>query len=236
MRGPQCVRAAMLSLWGHLSRLPVPPWGFSSAHPRGHLCSLSRDYPVWDPAWALGVPLPGPRAGHGTPGFSFWPPRSALACLLPRSGRRRAGERGAGGRDHPFFRPGAHGRGPSFREACPSVPATSVAFFTSKGAWGRGEKGSPAPGLGFGVWGDRSTLCFESWVRLTPSNFTSSLDTHCLSSNIYGEWPSRAAEEWNGWHTNGLERKMGDGGQLLFPSPFQAFFNFLPGLRVPFQH
>lgn len=114
MRGPQCVRAAMLSLWGHLSRLPVPPWGFSSAHPRGHLCSLSRDYPVWDPAWALGVPLPGPRAGHGTPGFSFWPPRSALACLLPRSGRRRAGERGAGGRDHPFFRPGAHGRGPSF--------------------------------------------------------------------------------------------------------------------------
>lgn len=28
MRGPQCVRAAMLSLWGHLRHLPVPPWGF----------------------------------------------------------------------------------------------------------------------------------------------------------------------------------------------------------------
>lgn len=33
---------------------------------------------------------------------------------------------------------------------------------------------------------------------------------------------------------NGLER-MGDGGQLIFPSLFHSFFNFLPGLHVPLQ-
>lgn len=73
-------------------------------------------------------------------------------------------------------------------------------------------------------------------MLLTLSNFASSLDTRSLSFNICGEWPSRAAEEWNGWHSNGLERRVGDGGQLFFLSPFRTFFNFLPGLRVPFQH
>lgn len=55
MRGPQCGRAAMLSLRGHLRRRPVPLWGFPSAHPGGRPCPVSRDCPVWPPAWALGV-------------------------------------------------------------------------------------------------------------------------------------------------------------------------------------
>lgn len=59
---------------------------------------------------------------------------------------------------------------------------------------GEKRKGSSASLPHFGVWGDRSTLCFEFGVLLATSNFTSSLDARSFSSGICGEWPSRAAE------------------------------------------
>lgn len=112
MRGPQCGHAAMLSLWGHLRRRPVLLWGFPSAHPGRQPCPVSRDCPIWPQPGPRGS-LPAPRAGHRTAGFWFWPPRSALACLLLGWGRQSRGARDWGARP-PHCGPGDPGRGPSF--------------------------------------------------------------------------------------------------------------------------
>ena len=197
MRGPQCGRAAMLSLRGHLRRRPVPLWGFPSAHPGGRPCPMSRDCPVWPPAWALGV--------------SSWPEgrsldswvlvqASKVSTRLCASGMGQAelGSSGLGVRQ-PSLRPRYPWQGAQLLRClslCPRHLSCLFFFFflNQKGRGGEGRKGSPSPGPRLGVWGDRLTLCFGSRVLLTPSNFTPSLDTRSLSYSICGEWPSRAAE------------------------------------------
>lgn len=176
----------MLSLWGHLRRLLVLP-GIFLPRTLGaiavgcHVIALFGSQPG---SWRS---LPVPRVGHGTPGFSFWPPRSALACLLPGWGRQSEGERSWGARPCPLQPRGLWQGTQLLRDLLLCPRHFSCIFLHQKeGAWERNEKSVSCPRPSFGAWGDRSTLRF-----LSPSNFTSSLVTHFLSSSIYGERPSR---------------------------------------------
>lgn len=205
MRGPHATAPPCCPFGVTLRRRPVPLWGFPSAHPGGRPCPVSRDRAVWPQGWALwgaeggGNYLPGPRAGPGPPGFSFWPPRSALACQLPGRGRQNRGARGWGC-DHRVFSPWDPWQGAQLVRDLSLCPRHFSCFFLlfllkSEGAWGKGgRKGSPSPGPRRGVWGDRLTLCFGARVVLRLSNFTPSLDTRSLSYNVHGEWLPKAAE------------------------------------------
>lgn len=105
---------------------------------------------------------------------------------------------GPRGRDSPTSAVGPMAGDPVSEMPVTLVSATSASFLHQKERGGERSKGSPALGPRFGVWDDRSALCFESRVLLTPSNFTLNQDTRSLFFNIYGEWPSRATEgaEW----------------------------------------
>lgn len=103
----------------------------------------------------------------------------------------------------------------------------------SEVVWGVGRIG---PKHSF-VWSDRVTICFGSWVFLTPTNFSSSLDTGSLSYSCLGSDCQGQQKERNACHTHlGLDRKMGDGGDSrFFPSFFHTTFSFLLGLMSPFS-
>lgn len=160
----------------------------------------------------------------------------SLVCFWDGAGR--AGELGAGGATTFSPAPVPVAGGPASEMPVTLSPPLKLPFFclflNQKGRGGEERKGSPSPGPRLGVWGDRLTLCFGSRVLLTL--ILHQVRTPVPFPTIYvGSGPQGQLKEWIAWHTNGLERRMGDGGQLLFPSLFHTLFNFLPGLRVPFQ-